>query len=381
MLYTIPDYYREFQCIAGACEDTCCAGWQIVADPVALKRYKKVKGNFRRELHAGVNWKEGTFRQDAKKRCFFLNTENLCEMYKNLGEESLCQTCRKYPRHIEEFEGVREMTLSISCPEVARILLKKKEPVQFLVHEDEREENWDDAFDPFLYSLLADTRTVMIRILQDRDKSLELRMGLILAIAHDLQIRIQKQEIFDGEAVLEKYQTEKAVAYVKEKVAKMHTEEEKKKFYEFIRESYRNLYRLEQLNDDRVPYLLYRQAFLYSKGNYWEVRKSFQTYEKEKLPEFEIQKEQLLVYFLSTYLCGAVYDGHLYSKVQMAVVSVLLIQELLMAQWLINEKQLDLEDMVETVYQFSRELEHSDPNLNAMERMMSEKPVPWFGKE
>ena len=43
MLYTIPDYYHEFSCIAGECEDTCCAGWQIVADEAALKKYKKVR--------------------------------------------------------------------------------------------------------------------------------------------------------------------------------------------------------------------------------------------------------------------------------------------------------------------------------------------------
>ena len=42
MLYTIPDYYHEFSCIAGECEDTCCAGWQIVPDEAALKKYKKV---------------------------------------------------------------------------------------------------------------------------------------------------------------------------------------------------------------------------------------------------------------------------------------------------------------------------------------------------
>ena len=43
MLYTIPDYYHEFSCIAGECEDTCCAGWQIVADEAALKKYKKAE--------------------------------------------------------------------------------------------------------------------------------------------------------------------------------------------------------------------------------------------------------------------------------------------------------------------------------------------------
>lgn len=32
MRFTIPDYYREFTCIAGECPDTCCAGWQIIYD-------------------------------------------------------------------------------------------------------------------------------------------------------------------------------------------------------------------------------------------------------------------------------------------------------------------------------------------------------------
>lgn len=81
MLYTIPDYYRQFHCVAGACEDTCCAGWQIVADKSALRQYKKVTGEYRKEIRAGVDWKEGAFRQDEEKRCYFLNEDNLCNMY------------------------------------------------------------------------------------------------------------------------------------------------------------------------------------------------------------------------------------------------------------------------------------------------------------
>ena len=195
MEITRPDYYKEFSCIAGACPDTCCAGWQIVADEAALKKYKKVTGSFRKRLRRSINWKEGTFKQDKNKRCAFLNDENLCDMYTALGEKSLCRTCKMYPRHVEEFEDVREMTLSVSCPEVARILLGKKEPVRFLTYESNKEEEYDD-FDPFLYSKLVDARKVMIDILQDRSKRLELRVGLVLAIAHDLQVRIKREDIF-----------------------------------------------------------------------------------------------------------------------------------------------------------------------------------------
>ena len=42
MLITVPDYYDEFQCIAGECEDTCCVGWQIVIDETSKKKYKNI---------------------------------------------------------------------------------------------------------------------------------------------------------------------------------------------------------------------------------------------------------------------------------------------------------------------------------------------------
>ena len=61
-----------------------------------------------------------------------------------VGRGMLCDTCRKYPRHVEEFEGLREVSLSLSCPETARILLEKKEKVKFL-HGEKRgaEENYE----------------------------------------------------------------------------------------------------------------------------------------------------------------------------------------------------------------------------------------------
>lgn len=125
MLYTIPDYYKEFCCIADKCEDTCCAGWKIVIDQKSLAGYKKVQGKFRWQMFRNINWITGTFCQDKERRCAFLDDANLCELYIHQGEHSLCKTCTRYPRHIEEFEGLREITLSVSCPEVARIIIQR----------------------------------------------------------------------------------------------------------------------------------------------------------------------------------------------------------------------------------------------------------------
>ena len=108
MEYIYPDYYKKFQCIAERCEDTCCAGWGIVIDDKSLKKYKEYKGGFGNRLHNSIDWKEKSFEQ-TDKRCAFLNESNLCDIYSEAGENMLCMTCRRYPRHYEEYENLREV--------------------------------------------------------------------------------------------------------------------------------------------------------------------------------------------------------------------------------------------------------------------------------
>ncbi len=59
------------------------------------------------------------------------------------------------------------------------------------------------------------------------------------------------------------------------------------------------------------------------------VTADFQSWLAENYPVWEIQKEQLLVYFVSTYFCGAVYDGQVFSKMKMALLSAEAIGEIL----------------------------------------------------
>ena len=45
-----PHYYKDFKCIAGACTDTCCAGWDVDVDAKAYQYYQSVKGEFGKRL-------------------------------------------------------------------------------------------------------------------------------------------------------------------------------------------------------------------------------------------------------------------------------------------------------------------------------------------
>lgn len=373
MLYTFPDYYKEFSCIADKCEDTCCAGWEIVIDKKSLNKYKMAlrtdDKSMRRRLLTSVKWVQGTFRQGKDKRCAFLNDHNLCDLYSGLGEKSLCKTCRLYPRHIEEFEDVREVTLSISCPEVARILMNKKDPVHFLEYEKPGEEEYEE-YDPFLYSVLADTRDVLIEIAQNREVSMDVRVRMIHGLAHDIQTRIDRSQLFSCEEVLERYQNERAILHF-EKICKRDISDKHihRRNYEKTKHLYEKLYTLELLRDDWESLVYETEAMLYEQSweDYDQLEKEFANWLKEEMPDWEIQCEQILVYFLSTYFCGAVYDGEAYEKVMLALISVCLIRELLLARWLKNEKTLTTEDVIEIVYRYSREIEHSDPNLEEVE--------------
>lgn len=360
MLYTVPDYYKQFSCIADRCEDTCCAGWQIMIDKESLEIYRNVSGSFGRRLKKGIDWQAGAFRQTEDKRCVFLNEDNLCDIYGCLGKEKLCRTCLRYPRHIEEFENVREISLSVSCPEVARILMSREEPVTFRNEEQPGDEEFED-FDVLFYDLLADARRSIFRIVQNREEELSIRLSRVLGLAREIQKRIDSDAFFECRQVIKDCEQKEAVFCGP--VCRSRR-------YALSKSMFAKLHRFEKLRDDWEPYLWEVQALLFTPegvARYEENRRRFVHWEKESGVNWEIKAEQLLVYFVYTYFCGAVYDGKIYEKIQTAVIHVFLIHEMLFARWIKNEGVLDQEDVVETVYRYSREIEHSDANLKLAE--------------
>lgn len=383
-----PDYYTDFSCVAGDCEDTCCAGWEIAVDQRSLKKYAAVcrgsggifgsdtarlksdkPGFFRKRLLRDIQWRKGTFRQCRDGRCAFLREDGLCEMYLQLGADSLCKTCRSYPRHTEEFENVREITLSISCPEVARMLMERTRPVRFVEKETAQEETYED-FDYFLFSCLTQARDVMLHLLQNRNLPIEERLLLVLGIAHDLEVRYRRGRLCETDEVLARAQSETAAEQVK-----MRLVERTRRTAENYADAKRHFYRLcamERLRDDWDQLLIETQMLLYVRGaaSYAQVHTAFAQWAGDRLPMLQVWLEQLAVYFISTYFPGAVYDGRIYGKADTAVACVAQLYDLFAARWLKNEKQLDTGDAIEIVYRYSREIEHSDPNLEAMEKSL-----------
>ena len=371
MIILKPDYYEEFSCIAGDCPDTCCRGWQIVIDEESISRYRTVVEHYREVLDKNIDWKEEVFNLDEQKRCAFLTKENLCDMYKNLGKDSLCKTCRTYPRHIEEFENIREINLSLSCPEVARILINKKEPVSYISEETEENEEFDE-FDPFLFSCLEDTREVVTRILQSREWDISVRVALIWKLTREVQDCIDGEELFAYNDVLERYEniSETDLCGVWEELQKYH--KDIKMVQDFSKAELGKLYELELLCDewDKMLNSTWTSLYNISYEEYGCIYKEFKDWCNNTFSNMDIIIEQILVYFIYTYMCGAVYDGNVFTKLKMSVMSALYIKEIFMARWWNNNKVADNNDIILIAYKYSRELEHSDLNLDILENLI-----------
>lgn len=365
MQYTVPHYYKKFRCIAGKCPDTCCAGWQIQIDPASLRKYWKAEGPLGSRLRNEIDWKEGCFRQ-YDGRCAFLNEEDLCDLYlEGGGERAFCRTCRTYPRHIEEFEGLREISLSLSCPVAANLILNCQEPVHFLHAENAKEESPYDDFDFFLFTKLEDARSLILHILQDRSHPVRLRAAVSLALSHDLQQRIDRNALFDADRLLKRYSDPGVWAWFDSRLAQLEQAGDCAARRRRTRDALFSIFdRLEVLRDDWKPYLARARRTL----------KDAPVLPEETERPFselftETMTEQLLVYFIFTYFCGAVYNRNAYGKMKFSFAALILVKELVRAEWLLDPA-VTKETVLRTACRYAREVEHSDRNKICMEHLL-----------
>lgn len=188
----IPRYVKEFKCIGEKCEDCCCIGWKVYIDKNTYNSYRTVKNKEMKEKLNKVvkrNRSENSKFSYAKinlekNRCPFLSENNLCDIYANLGEQYLSNVCATYPRTYNRINGIFEKSLTMSCPEVARLALLSSELMEF--EEIEFNEvlgsintnvNTNKAlFGRPLEKYFWDLRIFTISILQNRNYSLEERL-------------------------------------------------------------------------------------------------------------------------------------------------------------------------------------------------------------
>ena len=102
-------------------------------------------------------------------------------MYRELGEEALCDVCTDTPRNYLEYGGARELSLSAGCAEAGRLLYGREEPISFVEKEIKGQLDFKESEEElFLAEQIRFARDKAIAILQNRNLPLQKRIFYFL---------------------------------------------------------------------------------------------------------------------------------------------------------------------------------------------------------
>jgi lysine-N-methylase len=372
-------------------------GWEIDIDDETLEKYRAVKGDFGKRLWSQIEVPEGDdgepahFRLTECDRCPFLNDDNLCDIYINLGEDYLGYICTHHPRFYEWYVDGREAGLGLVCEAAAELILQKPEHPEYPDFEVIEEEDDTEAEVMEDEDLQAERETErMLFAMRDRlfgvirpeagsradagrDENLEKKAAAGQKLAFDRttdELWRTAAEMQDEYDALIFSETDEEEAYLPETPGMelsngdtpddhtaggeaawsdtFWTEKQIEDLLEFYLKLEINAQQWQELLMDmrlRVPELLaQREAFLRAYADH--------TYEYE----------QLLLYFFYRYFMKARYDDDLRGKITFALISTCMIQLVDIDCWMQNGK-LTHKDQIDICKMYAKEIEYDEGNV------------------
>ncbi len=212
-----PFYYDDFKCIGGQCIDNCCSNnWIIDIDEKTYKKYKKLKGDWGKRINSNISRNRSKGKENHFKygkinlqngKCALLTEEGLCTLHRDLGEKYLCMTCKIYPREVNKYGEIYEKNLSLSCPEVARYLVKNNNVFSFNMDDEALTEIEKEVVsygddNKRLYSLLWDSRNLAVEIVQFKEISIWKRIVFLKMLTDKVQNVIKNSNYSEYEEIL-----------------------------------------------------------------------------------------------------------------------------------------------------------------------------------
>ena len=337
--------YDKFKCIADKCNFTCCKGWDINIDTKTYNKWREndnlnyILDSVRFIKSHGKN--TYLIKKETKGECPFLSNEGLCNIVINHGDEYLSSTCRSFPRIENDFEDVKELTLSCSCPEVVNIISDMKEKIYI-------ESNDSLSYIEDLGCLKI--RETLVNILQKDDISIENK----LIISYDMLFKMLNSDDLTYEDLIEFLDNYKSKNYIKEELSKYKDYENKdtieglkeiNSLFIDIIENYRNVSIFKESLKD--IYKFTEEIKIENLFNDW---KDF----KDLFKEYENLIENCIV---SKVLSSCVSDDleEMIISFEMIILEYLLIRHAIFLKYCINIKEeINIQDIKDYIVIFSR---------------------------
>lgn len=319
MIYRTPEYCRDFRCIAGECRDSCCKGWEIDIDEAAAEKYAAVNGAFGERLRNNI--KDSCFVLTEDERCPFLNEEGLCDIYTELGKDSLCRICSEHPRYFEWFGTVKEGGTGLCCEASAQLILSR--PFS-LCEEEVPFEEAAGEYDEELFDILYEAREAMLEAISDENIPFADSLCSVLDIAE------RAQSCIDMPA-------DRTVAAADRDEA--------------LQAIFRCFSELEPIDGNWIPY----------------VRSCAEKLREAPPPEKKniLYLRRIAAYFLFRYVMKGVYDGNVLGYASFAAVSVIFIGQLYRCRAAENGS-CGFGDCAEIAKNYSKETEYCEENMEML---------------
>ena len=119
-----PKYLGNFQCDCSKCNAKCCGKWRIDIDMETYKKYQRIKNPaMRKKILSSIQPStiQTGFQIELNNKgvCPLLCEDNLCYIQRNMGEDALSQTCKVYPRMVQQIGNYQFRMLAMTCPVAA----------------------------------------------------------------------------------------------------------------------------------------------------------------------------------------------------------------------------------------------------------------------
>ena len=382
-----PEYYDEFKCIGGSCEDSCCVGWDIDIDKITFRKYYKVQDSeMKRMFQKNVHNNEESFSDDvdygkvklkSDKRCPFLDCDNYCVIHSKLGEDYLSNVCTCFPRITNLVDGCYERSLDVACPEAARILLLKEDGIKFKESEEVIGKhiisNQVDTKAKELKNSLAkyfkEIREVSIKIIQNRNLDLSERLYILGEFINGLEDEsesnfnniskfIKNYDINTAEGFYEKNSLYfmLQIDFFKKMISLLNVDKEvdSSLFKEYTKQIIKS-FNLDKEEVEPRKYI-----------------KIFEEYNKKYMDEYTYIFENYLVNFIYNYMFPfnekeSIFDGYIMLLMRYSFMRFYLVGKY------IEERKDSKEDIVRFIQVFSKTIEHHRSYLTKSMRHIKEK--------
>lgn len=377
-----PFYFDNFKCIGSKCINTCCKEWSIDIDKKSFVKYKNIKGEFGKELNKNIKRNRrnatdlnyGRMNLDDKKQCSMLDNNGLCKIFKELGEGGLCNTCKMYPRKIRKFGDVIERNLSISCPEIAKNIVINDKAFSFKLEEGTLNEldkvylkKYENIkYNNEFYEYLWNGRNLLIEIAQFKEIPLWKRLIFIKIVQEKIQKEINNNNFND---FIQFYDSMRKFVCSEEVITsldKINGNADIK--MKFIQTLLHVKYEYGGYRDSFNEFINKFNVFVSGDENNTALEKiisledRFNKYFKEK----EYILENYLVYILYDKFTEVLYSNNLDYIILNCILNYSIVKVLLISTWYSSDYNLNDKDIIEVLYSFAREFEHTNAMMDEL---------------